>query len=263
MLTGKGRSVQVSGELSAKRNGWNASVSGNWDLSTFIPENEFLEAGLRDRQFRSQNLRPPGEPQLSGPIRIRDGSVSLPLGPTIVGAEEFQLDANFSSGDLQIQSIDAKLGDGQLTGSGCSAEEIFDQDRRTADVVLELRNVTVEPVNQLSVGFGGSIKIEGDRLNGIRISGKMDLDNALYEDNINLYELVRRITRYLTGRGGRLRTTAARTASDGPSAILDLELTAPGGLLDDTECCAGGAQNHAPGQGDYNAAGDNRRYLGS
>ncbi len=227
------KSLQLLGSVD-HRTGWDSQVIGSWDLgalSVMVPALEQF-SGLLDIKLGIKG--PLLEPAINGEMRLSDGSVSFPLGESIVGADSARGTIRFSGSDIELERFDARVGEGWVVGQG-TIKDFMDPYGRTLRADFLITDARLEPIQNLALAFGGALKLDMKGSEPLRIGGEIEFSEALYEQRLNLAALLQYVTSYIVGSS--VTTIKSETAeSNLQSPIeLDLKLLARSSLLVETD----------------------------
>ncbi len=178
--------------------GWNASISGNWELaqifSQFGPFEQFSGVVSTKLNVEGNFLKP----TISGPLSLKNGSISFLLGGTIVGAEDVALNAVLKNDSIIVDKIIARVGDGTILGEG-KIDKPLDLLERSMSVSFSLDKIFLEPFKNAAAEFNGYLNIDYSSKLPLTISGEITIDNGFYRDVINLEELLAALTDTILG----------------------------------------------------------------
>jgi len=224
-----GRELAIVGGIDQK-NGWDAAIQGEWELSSFIPPGEYFEqiSGTVDTNLSVKGAA--SEPIISGPMRLVRGTISFPLGQTIVGVSDVNLDARFSGGNLTIEKLEGRAGGAKITGSG-GVTDILSAERRV-ETQFEFSHLVVEPVEHLTLDLDGALSFQILPQQSPLLSGEITMRSGQYENIVKLQQVIYAITRTITGSAEA--ATAARHSTSGSNLAFNIHFRAPGGFLLDT-----------------------------
>jgi hypothetical protein len=237
-----------------QRQGWNAQLQGAWDLSTFLTGVQGLEQASGDVILDVSISGPLAGPRVSGPVSVQRASISLPLGRTIVGISDGELNGFFQDDRFDIRSVGARLGGSFVRGSG-AVEHLFDPEQRHVLVDFDFNDVTVEPIDHLTLNLNGELSFRMEALQPARLEGDLEIKNALYEDTIKLVELVRALSRTLTGRGLLIEPRSQSSERSKNPLTFDIHVHAADNILFETNFA------QAELRGDLRLTGDSNQPL--
>ncbi len=241
--------IELIGSLDQQA-GWDAKFLWDWDLQPLLFQFPKLEQ-LSGKMNLAIELRGPfRSPEISGTVRVQNGSFSLPLGKTIFGANAIEIVGQFQEDTLTIQSIAGQSGGEAIFGSG-HVKNIFDAVTREVLVTLQFPHIEVEPIDNLIVDVGGQLSITRSPHESLLLAGDIDIAGALYEDVINLKEVVAAISTTVTG----IEAVERRASVTDAGAQLALHLTAPKAIIIETNVFRGELK------GDVTVRGDTRTPL--
>ena len=229
-----GREVRVSGSVVPGAS-WDTHVGGSWDLGVLIGAAPSVEQVSGAVSADVSIDGPFSSPRLSGAATLHDGFVSAPLVDTIVGVSGIDAHVKFANDRIQLESLRAQVGDGQIEGSG-ELSSIFDVEQRRGHLDFWIRDAVFELARNFTASFDGdiSVAIAGAALPEVR--GEVLLTDGVYEDRISLSRVLRALADYIRGvdspQNGRSSTRAGVRA--GPSVTYNLALRANHSVLIDT-----------------------------
>jgi autotransporter translocation and assembly factor TamB len=178
----------------------------------------------------------------------------LPLGRTIVGISDGELNGFFQDDRFDIRSVGARLGGSFVRGSG-AVEHLFDPEQRHVLVDFDFNDVTVEPIDHLTLNLNGELSFRMEALQPARLEGDLEIKNALYEDTIKLVELVRALSRTLTGRGLLIEPRSQSSERSKNPLTFDIHVHAADNILFETNFA------QAELRGDLRLTGDSNQPL--
>jgi len=197
-LISGGADLLINGVLS-KSSGWNLALDGaisleelNWAQSSLEQLSGRMELALRVSGKAS-------EPELLGNAKLDNGLLSFAVGRSIVGANEIEGLVNFQGKSLVVEKLEAKVGQGRLTGSG-EWREFLSPEKRTLDLSLDLDDVEISPREALSLKFGGEVFLVKTEESPLLLRGDIDLENAYYEDSVDLFRMLASARDSIIGR---------------------------------------------------------------
>jgi len=219
-----------------QQHGWNARVSGQWELGAFSSIAPVLEQFSGRTEVMLSIEGDVSQPQIKGPLTVHDGSLSLPLGKSVVGVDDLEVEALFNGKDFIISKISGSIGSGELKGSGAVYSLVNEEERRVSfDFVAD--EIVLEPMDHLSVDMAGDIKIRQSDAKQFTLTANLNITEALYEDKTSVADIARSLTGFLIAsrnapQGGF--RSRRRGMADSSKWFLDISLNAPGSLIVDT-----------------------------
>lgn len=228
-ITAAGESMRLNGTLS--KDGWQAGLQGKWDLGPIGDKFPRLEQVSGELNVNLQITGAAFDPILDGTVNVEQGSVSLLLGTTIVGADNFKLSGRFLNDELIVDSMSANVGGGILGGGG-HWTSLFDQDKRSGELNFALEGIDFEPVTGAYVNLKGYLALRDQPGALPELTGEVTSDHALYEKNVDIRQIVQALSQFIVGRGHNAGKVSGVTLGEGLS--YDVHLLSPGGMLVDT-----------------------------
>ncbi|MCC6953784.1 MAG: translocation/assembly module TamB domain-containing protein, partial [Deltaproteobacteria bacterium] len=227
------RELLLSGEVSHAR-GWNAQLAGSWELGKFIGEQAGLEQ-ISGTVGIDLDIRGPAyQPAVGGPVRLEDGSISFPLGNTIVGANSVDVDALFVGDRLEITSIAAQVQDGEISGSGM-IDHVFDSEQRRISISTKLEAVSTEPIENFFIVLDGQLHLEQQPTGLPILSGDVVISQGSYDATIDLAGIVRAMTNAILGANKTSATlVSAPSRSKSATTALNIRIRADDSVIVDT-----------------------------
>lgn len=229
--------LTVSGYLDAA-SGWNTNIQGAFAIGEYLadlPQIEQLSGNVR------VNLSVRGElekPSFFGSAELVNGSVSVPLQHTVVGADEVRASLNFDKTSLKVAEVSARVGGGRLLGSG-ELKNFLDFEALQADATFHLDEVAITPVENSLVQFAGPVRVSKNAGQKAFVESEITVSSALYESEISLREIVEALTSWLIpGKRSVLLASSAEGVArraEGEALVgLDLVIRAENGIVIDT-----------------------------
>lgn len=228
------RAIRLTGYVDHK-SGWNVTLAGAWELASLIPPIAGIEQMSGQAEAALEIRGAIANPEVSGKFSVTNGSLSFPLGSNIYGVEQAKIEGGIDKNRVTFSSIQGRFGDGMIQGSG-TIEEPFSADRRSAEVLLRFDGLQLEPADNLAVNLAGDLQLTQTGTDPLVIGGKIDVKNAQYQNNIDLLQMIRVVTRYLTGgeTGAKGRVFRASSAASS-SVVLNLDVVSNNSILIDTD----------------------------
>ncbi len=232
-LFAQDRALTVQGWVD-HRSGWASTVRGRWGLSALLPAFDGVESISGGLEVNLSVSGPWNNPQVEGPISISRGSLAVPVGDTIIGITDGQVEARFQGDVLSITSISGQLGGGTIAGEGTIRSPF--SDARDVSLALRFSEAAFEPIDNLSLSCTGGLSFTQSGETPGRIVGDIEIQSALYEDTISLARVLRAITNTITSVGSA-RPGAARASRDsesGSEVEVELRVHADNNLIVET-----------------------------
>ncbi|MCB0322440.1 MAG: translocation/assembly module TamB domain-containing protein [Bdellovibrionales bacterium] len=231
----QGQPVELQGYVD-RQTGWHAGFHGTVLLGPYLSRLPNIEqmTGAVNVQLAVKGRW--NEPALDGTLTLVRGSLTLPLGDTVVGVEQIDAVARFVDGDLLLDKATARMGGGPVEARA-SVLHAVSASKRQIDATLAFQNVLLEPTANSVVQLDGTLRAKQDVGQPLSVQGEISIDNALYEQSINLAEIVASLTaRLLRGTAAVDSTTRTSNKSVEHSPIeLDVRVIGDNGLLIDTD----------------------------
>lgn len=218
--------VELTGMVGLQT-GWNAQLLAQGTIRGFAAN--MVDEVSGDLNGTINISGPASNPTLAGPLTLRNGSIAVALGKSIVGANQIEIDSHFSGDMLTVQRIEGRVGAGLLTGAG-TLEHILSRENRFYEITINLSDIALEPIDHLSLELGSSLRILKMPGSPLTVLGDVEFHNATYEDTVNLREILLTLTKRVLGLQSR-SVASAPTSSD---IVLDLHLRGDDSLLIDT-----------------------------
>ena len=228
-LLANGQPLLVTGLVGADV-GWDLKLESSWKISSLKRPVAGLEQLAGNIDTKLSITGPLNEPEISGPIKIENGTASFPLGQTFIGADHIFLDAYFKEQDLIIKELEAVIGTGKLRGQG-SFENIFSDNDSTSDLEFDIKDIIITPRDKLSIRFDGQLALVKEADEETTVSGNVEIHEAIYEDTLNLNQLLKKLTDFVLGSRNLKTQSSKKRAS---SINLDIHATADDNILIDT-----------------------------
>jgi translocation and assembly module TamB len=177
------------------------------------------------------------DPELKGGINLEGGGISIPVGNTVLGASDVSTKVLFSGTTISIPTLTAKVGGGVLVGSALLRNS-FDDLERSFEVNMNLDRITLEPIDNFSSRISGEARIRAEALGVPEVWARLRVLDAIYEDEVDLTQILRTMTKRILGREDARATGATGGSRDsgksGQIIALDLEVKAEDGLIIET-----------------------------
>ncbi|MFN8392019.1 MAG: translocation/assembly module TamB domain-containing protein [Bdellovibrionota bacterium] len=249
----EGKELLLSGSVD-RQVGWRAGLHGAWDLGIFVVGLDALEQASGDVNLDLAINGPLFHPAISGPLTIKNASVSFPLGRTIVGVSDGALHGEFTGENFEISNISARMGGTDIKGSG-EVTNVLSSTERRALLSVGFDDVVIEPVDHLTLVLAGMLSLAKAPLDPPVLSGQITVKSALYEDTIKLSQLIRGLTQSILGSSS-LKEQGRRSTSDRKRPMqLDLQIKASDNVLVETNFA------QAELRGDLRLTGDTKQPL--
>ncbi len=217
--------------------GWNARIKGKVPLARTVLSLPVIEYVTGDVDVDVSIRGAYDDPNFKGTIDLVNGGVSIPVGTTVLGASDVSTKILFNGTAISIPSLTAKVGGGLLVGSALF-QNPFDDLERSFEANMNLDRITFEPVDNFSARVSGEARVRAAPLGVPKLWARLRVLDALYEDEIDLTQILKTMTRRILGReDARVSGSDAggRNSSQSSQAVdLDLELEAGDGLIIDT-----------------------------
>lgn len=210
-LFAQDRALTVQGWVD-HRSGWASTVRGRWGLSALLPAFEGIESIAGGLEVNLNISGPWNDPQVQGPISISRASLTVPIGDTIVGITDGQVEALFQGDTLSVSSISGQLGGGTVTGEG-TIRSAFSAEDREVELALRFSEASFEPIDNLSLSCTGGLTFAQRGEERGKVEGNIEIQSALYEDTISLARVLRAITNTITSVA-TLRPNASRASRE-------------------------------------------------
>ncbi len=228
----KGRQIDLSGYVDQKA-GWHGKIRGSLGLSRYFSHLEFIEQ-LKGRLVLDIGITGPLlQPELDGVMRIEDGQLSFPLAGSVIGTEEVSAEISLSKGNAALTSLTGKVGDGTLTGSG-QVTDVFNPELRTTTLSFSLDNISIEPVDKLTLLADGQLEYRQKGNSAGTFGGQVMLLKGLYEDNVDVAVLLRAFSQMFLVSPPITPTSVANSIAEKEPMQLAINVKADNGLLVET-----------------------------
>lgn len=186
--------VRLLGDLDFAK-GWNSRINGRWPISQILPVATGLEHASGTVSVSVGLSGPMATPEMQGSVVLEDATLTFPFADTVLGLEDVHLKATLSRNVLSLDSFSGTLGDGTLNGNG-RIVNIFSHP--TGKVTLRLRGASLEPYDSLLVNLGGQISLEKELDKPFLVQGNIEIQNAIYENEIDLPRILQSITSWIS-----------------------------------------------------------------
>lgn len=246
--------ISISGYLD-HRTGWDANIHANWNLAHFAalwPDLEQLAGNLNTRLNISG---PVDTPVISGPLELAGATLSFPIGNSLLGATKINAKAIFAKQSLLLDELTARIGQGYVFGIG-RIQNIFDASTRETDLHFKFSDILLEPIEKLTVNGTGILHVTQSAQRPPHLWGNFDIHNALYEDTVNLADVLKAISSKIAGATPvDVGTSAITAVTEGADDLmtLNIDLRADNALLVETNIA------RAEMRGDINLGGTTRQ----
>ena len=217
-----------------KKDAWNARIQGDWNLENVFPYLEFIEQVSGKLETDIFISGPVLKPVIDGSVILSKGSVSVPLGVTVVGATKVNAKIKFDKDTLILEQFVGKIGDGNVTGTG-STTFLFDKFKRESRFSLQAKDILIEPIEQFSLQMNGDLNYSDLPFQDGKLEGKLILANALYEKDLNLTQVIKNITKALLG-SSFVKVKSSKTLGffNKDLVSFDVDVSAPNSILLET-----------------------------
>ncbi len=222
----------VSGSVSVDK-GWMVDIDGLWSLAALPNHPESIEQLAGTMHPRIQVRGTFREPQLSGSLTASDVVFVVPVGDDVLSVRKGSLSGKFDRTNFIIDKFEASIGAGQVSGSAV-VRDVLKSDAREIELHASLRRLRVQPVENLRVAISGTLDFFKKGEEQSKLSGKIHLDRASYEETIDLRQIVSRLARAITGAAGRKRVAGAAPSRGTEDPTLDLVVLAENDLIVET-----------------------------
>lgn len=222
--------LKINGSI-YKSKGWNVDLAGLMPLSILAHNIDVLE-GIQGNLRLSSQVR--GEffnPEIFGQARIEESSFNLILGNIILGAEGIHGVVNFSGNKIEVQNLTGELADGVMILRG-QAENIFSKENRYVNLVLDSRNMKIEPANGLFIDLSSSLGFSVQKNIPTLLRGNVEIEEAVYENAVNLDTLISAVTAFI--KNGLWASSGSVNAERLSGILVDVHVASKGGMLLDT-----------------------------
>ena len=194
--------------------GWDASLAARVPFK--ITRSELSSVELVSGEL-IVDLKLEGElrsPLMAGSVLLRGGEVSLPIGNTVVGAEDISIDAGLRGEMIEINALSASIGDGSISGRG-RIEQVFSPEQRRGRLDLDFRDLFLEPIPNLTFLLNSDLLLSLGIGESMTLSGDVLVEKGRYEDNIELARVLKVVGDYITGGAGKFDLEQKRSGSRG------------------------------------------------
>lgn len=213
--------------------GWNTQIDGVWALNALLAGFTSIEQSTGTLQTSLQVVGPVETPELNGSLRLSDASLSFALPSSVVELRQLEANLTLSDNMARLENLTARAGDGFITGHGTIAKPLNAQERQIA-LRLAFDDVFVEPIRNLSLTFGGKLALDKASLSRPSLQGDFFISNALYEDTIELKQIISSLTKRITGIQAVYTEPSSGFGQSEGNFDMDLQIRAGRALLIDT-----------------------------
>lgn len=227
-LASEGMDLNLDGNVSEKK-GWNARLSGNFNLAEFLRVSDNFEQVSGSVETDLKIRGDLTQPKLQGTADLKSGIVSFLLGKSIVGADEINGQLKFDGQNMSFDSLRAKVGQGKLIGSGY-VNNFFDSKMRESKMEFALDRVEFEPVDRLNLRLAGNINLSETASLDPKISGDVEIEQAFYENDLDLFEILSKARDSIIGANVRKPGGGSRSSN----IELDVKLNSDRKLVVET-----------------------------
>ena len=227
--------LRVTGQIS-QDDGWDAVLKGSWELESLSPLIQPLEQVAGNLEVSLEVKGEVFSPNIDGTVKLSNGSLSFLLANSVVGVSSAAGVVKFNSRDATLESFIGAVGDGKIVAKG-RAQDFLNPDSRRVRVAVQIDDGRVEPVEDLPVQFNARLGVEQSAAQAIKVSGDVDIAEARYERKFELDKVITALTKTILGSD--TTSVKGRLATESVPVEFDLSVSAPNGLLVETELGSG------------------------
>jgi len=218
-MRGSDSQLALAGQVSLSK-GYDIKANGNLNLNSFLALTPSFDELSGNVHLASQISGPLSSPLFNGETTLTDGIISI--ASANIDVTEIHSKILMSGSNWKIGELSGKINQGDFTVDG----SILPLDISRSELNIKLDKVLLEPAENTSLVFSGDLTLNHSGPGNPLIAGKLEIDNAEFQKNIDIGTLLRAVVGYAIPSS---RKTGGLGAL--PPIDLNLKIEAPNNIF--------------------------------